>query len=74
MADNANITTSTIKEYEKSQLIRLADIFVFTPIIVYASFQKELPIWLRISLAVMGGTTLFYNTRNYLKNRNAEQQ
>lgn len=61
--------TETITEYQKSQTIRLIDVFIIAPVIIYAGTQKTLPTWLRISLITIGACTLYYNGKNYLVNK-----
>ncbi len=60
----------TIKEYQKSQNIRLVDVFVISPVCVYAgvAYRKILPPWLSISLVAIGIATAFYNGKNFLIN------
>ena len=66
---------STIKEYSKSQNIRLIDVFVIAPICVYSGIKaKELPMWIRASLVVIGVATFYYNGKNYLINKENENQ
>jgi hypothetical protein len=57
------------EEYQKSQTIRLIDVFVIAPICIYAGTQKSLPIWLRYSLIGIGAATAYYNGKNYLVNK-----
>ena len=55
---------------EKTQLIRVGlDAAVIAPILIYAGFHKSLPTWLRVSLALIGMTTFFYNVNQYAKIR-----
>ena len=64
----------TIEEYQKSQNIRLIDVFFIAPVCVYAGIKaKELPNWIRISLVGIGLATFYYNGKNYLINKNKEQ-
>jgi hypothetical protein len=58
-----------ILEVQKSQNIRLVDVFVIAPICVYAGTQKSLPTWLRYSLITIGIATAYYNGKNYLENK-----
>lgn len=69
----AETRTETISEYQKSQNIRLIDVFVIAPICVYAGTKKELPMWLRLSLIAIGVSTFYYNGKNYLINKKNEQ-
>lgn len=62
-------TQETVTEISKSQNIRLIDVFVLAPIMVYAGTFKQLPLWLRLSLIGMGISTAVYNGKNFLKNR-----
>jgi len=62
-------TQETVTEVSKSQNIRLIDVFVLAPIMVYAGTFKSLPTWVRISLIGMGVATAFYNGKNFLENR-----
>ena len=59
------------KEVQKSQTIRLIDVYVIAPILIYGGIQyrKVLPKWLSISLIVIGGCTLYYNAKNYLETK-----
>lgn len=65
----AETRQETIQEYQKSQNIRLIDVFVIAPVCVYAGTKKELPMWLRLSLIGIGVATFYYNGRNYLINK-----
>lgn len=50
------------------QAIRLLDVFVIAPVLIYASSRKELPELLQVSLFGIGVATALYNGENYLKN------
>lgn len=59
----------TIKEVEKSQFIRLVDVFFIAPVLIYVSYKaNNLSNALRIILLIIGVSTLLYNGSNYLKN------
>jgi len=63
----------TIEEYQKSQNIRLVDVFFIAPVCVYAGVKaKELPNWIRVSLVAIGLATFYYNGKNYLVNKKNE--
>jgi hypothetical protein len=65
----------TIEEYQKSQNIRLIDVFFIAPICMYAGIKaKELPNWIRISLVGIGLATFYYNGKNYLINKEKEKK
>lgn len=62
--------TTTIREYSKSQTIRLIDVFFIAPVCVYAGIKATtLPMWMRTSLVAIGIATAYYNGKNYLKNK-----
>lgn len=54
---------------DKSQYVRLIDIFVIGPVLIYAGTIKALPNYLRMFLIVVGILTIIYNGNNYLSNR-----
>jgi hypothetical protein len=58
------------KELEQTQYIRLADVFVIAPILVYTGvkYYDVMPKHLAIALIVIGVATAVYNGNNYLKN------
>jgi hypothetical protein len=61
----------TIQEFQKSQAIRIIDVFVIAPICVYAGIKgKTLPKLIQYSLIIIGVSTFYYNGKNYLKNKN----
>lgn len=49
----------------KSQIVRLIDIFIYGPFLVWVAIYIE-NIWLKILLLFLGATTISYNFRNYL--------
>jgi hypothetical protein len=64
------IRTETVEEFQKSQAIRIIDVFVIAPICVYAGLKgKTLPKLIQYSLIIIGISTFFYNGKNYLKNK-----
>jgi hypothetical protein len=65
-----------IKEFEKSQFIRLVDVFVIAPICVYAGvkYKDVLPTWLSVGLIAIGVGTLVYNANNYLLNKEKNKE
>ncbi len=50
----------------KAQGVRLMDIFVFGPLMLYAGLDKEPPKWVKIGMLIIGGGTIIYNLVNYL--------
>lgn len=68
-------TQETVTEVSKSQNIRLVDVFILAPIMIYAGATKSnLPKWVKWSLIGMGVATAVYNGKNFLKNRKNLQQ
>tara|TARA_R110001599_G_scaffold171331_5_gene361987 strand:+ start:1209 stop:1433 length:225 start_codon:yes stop_codon:yes gene_type:complete len=63
--------TSTIKEYQKSQAVRLYDVFLLAPFLLYVGYKaKGLSKFQKYGVYFIGITTILYNGRNYLKNKN----
>ena len=54
-------------EILNKQQVRLLDVFLVAPFLIYTSTLKGNPSWVRLSLLVLGLTTLVYNGSNYLK-------
>jgi hypothetical protein len=53
----------------KSQAVRLVDVLVLGPFMMWAASRRELPEWARLALFVAGGLTVAYNGRNWLEAR-----
>jgi hypothetical protein len=49
----------------KSQFVRLVDVFIYGPILVYSAMLLKNR-FLQIALLFIGTTTISYNLRNYL--------
>ena len=62
MAETINQRLSS-KRY---QAIRLVDVFVLAPTMVYAATFKSLPNYIRLILFVSGICTLVFNGKNYM--------
>ena len=60
---------STVKEVQKSQGIRLIDVFFIAPFLLYASSKSQLTRLDKNVLFALGIATLYYNGVNYLKNK-----
>jgi len=67
-------TQETVSEVSKSQTVRLVDVFVLAPIMIYAGTLKSLPMWVRLSLIGMGVATAVYNGKNFLHNKSNLQK
>ncbi len=62
-------------ELQKSQLVRLWDILVFGPAMIYIGYTvKNLSKWQKWFLLLGGYGTIYYNGKNYLINRELIKQ
>ena len=52
------------------QNMRLIDIVLISPFLVYASTLKTNPNWVRYTLLILGITTFLYNGIDYLYEKN----
>ena len=52
---------------ERYQAVRLVDVFILAPAMVYASTFKQIPNYVRLILFVSGVATLVFNGQNYLE-------
>ena len=52
----------------KSQWVRLADVFLFGPLLIFAASQVG-NVWLKIALIIVGASTMAYNLKNYLNEK-----
>jgi hypothetical protein len=55
------------------QTIRLIDVFVIAPILIYASTQERIGKPIRYALLAIGIATFVYNGHNYLKVKKDER-
>jgi len=53
----------------KTQLIRLADVFLIGPLMIYAGTRNKFSSWIDAALTVTGILTISYNADNYIRNR-----
>lgn len=67
-AENIKLKLVDTSEEKQTQVIRLIDVFLIGPILIYASTFKTLPTYLRVLLMLIGIATIVYNGNNYLKN------
>ena len=63
-----------VVEVSKSQYVRIVDVIILAPIMIYAGTFKELPKWVRYSLIGMGVATAVYNGKNFFENRSNLQK
>jgi hypothetical protein len=59
---------TTANGESKTQFVRLLDVFIYGPLLIYIGFDKSnnLNEIIRIVLLLMGATTISYNARNFL--------
>lgn len=72
--DIAETRKEVVNEYQKSQNIRLLDVFVIAPVLVYIGIKQDMPKWMKISLISIGVATFYYNGKNYLINRENDKK
>lgn len=65
---------NTVEEVSKSQIIRIIDVAVIGPTLIYSGAVKSnLPKFVRYSLIFFGVCTIYYNAKNYyLTNKNIQ--
>lgn len=51
----------------KSQAVRLLDVVVLGPLLLWAGSRPELPPWARVFFGASGALTIAYNGRNFLE-------
>jgi hypothetical protein len=57
----------------KAQPVRLADVLVFGPLMVYSGLGKNPPKWVKLGLVVVGVGTILYNLHNWMQVRREQQ-
>jgi hypothetical protein len=61
---------SDCAEVQKSQTVRLVDVFIIAPFLGYIAYTgKGLATWEKLGLYILAVATLLYNADNYLKTR-----
>ena len=61
---------TTAGEISKSQTIRLVDVFLIAPFMLYIGYKaKGLKEWERVGMYILAGATFYYNGNNYIKNK-----
>tara|TARA_Y100000114_G_C11648894_1_gene273137 strand:+ start:559 stop:762 length:204 start_codon:yes stop_codon:yes gene_type:complete len=57
-------------EVQKSQMVRLVDVFVIAPFLFYLAFKGSgMAMWERTALYVLAVATLVYNAENYIETK-----
>lgn len=51
----------------KAQPVRMADVFVFGPMMIYTALGRKSPPWLRVGMLILGVGTIAYNLYNYFE-------
>jgi hypothetical protein len=52
---------------KKVQFVRLLDVFVYGPVLIYVSLYEINNIWLHYLVLFFGITTISYNAKNFIK-------
>ena len=66
---------STINDYQKSQVVRLYEVFLLAPFLMYIGYKaKGISNLERNAIYLIGVGTLVYNARNYLKNKSRDDR
>lgn len=52
----------------KSQFVRLVDVFIYGPVLIYVSICSK-NMFLKIMLLFIGTTTISYNLKNYINHK-----
>ena len=60
-------TTDERLQSDRYQAVRLIDVFVLAPAMIYASTFTQMPDYVRLILFVSGVATLVFNGQNYLE-------
>jgi hypothetical protein len=60
------------EEVSKSQAVRLADVWLIGPLMIWAGLQKRRSMLVNYSLIGLGIGTVLYNGRNYLATRKGQ--
>jgi len=68
------MTNSKIDKIISKQNVRLLDVFVVAPIIIYSSTVNKVPAWLKTSLFIIGSATLLYNGYHFLDEAKKKQE
>jgi hypothetical protein len=53
----------------KPQAVRLVDVFLLGPFMMWAGSRRKLPGWASATLTLSGWATVLYNATNYLHER-----
>ena len=56
-----------LPEAGKSQWIRLADVMIIGPGMIYTAMRAKPPAWLRAGMIIAGVGTVLYNLNNYFQ-------
>lgn len=51
----------------KAQGIRLGDILLFGPLMIYSGLGRNPPEWMKAAMLVIGVGTIFYNAMNFVE-------
>lgn len=57
-----------MNEIQKSQNIRLVDVFLLGPFMIWFGTKSKLPEWSKFVMIISGIYTIFYNANNFIEN------
>lgn len=63
----------TLKDAEQKQLVRVFDVFIFSPLLLYIASRGTLTKWMRYTLVFLAVGTIIYNGYYFLKYRKEQQ-
>lgn len=61
------VTQQALASDVKSQPVRIADVLVFGPLMIYSGLGKATPKWVRTGMVIIGVGTIVYNLVNYFE-------
>lgn len=66
---DSNTALIAIEKFKKSQAVRILDVAVIGPLMIYYGYKGKLGPVERSLLILMGGGTIIYNYQNFKKNK-----
>lgn len=64
-----DVVLEALEKFKKSQLIRMLDMTVIGPVMIWYAYKGKLSMMERTLLGVIGASTILYNYRNWLSNK-----
>jgi len=60
------LSNATIPEVTKAQSVRLLDVAVFGPLMLFSAMNKTPPKWVQLGMLAVGAGTILYNLSNFV--------